>query len=431
MRVRVRERLLLFALVLAPLAWSPSLSEGAPFVRGIRRWSTPLYTRIVIDLDGPARYSRGHLRRPERVFVDVHGARLSWEFGPRAVEVGDGLLRRVRVGYPTPGVVRVVLDLAVLGSYKVFSLENPFRIVVDVKGRGGGRGRRALSAPPSVWPFLPTPGPRRGSPTRPRVGVPRRDAPAEPEDPRQLSLSERFRRGLVTVVIDPGHGGRDPGAIGRYGVREKEVALNLARILRQELRPRFGRNRILLTREEDVFLTLEGRTAIANAREADFFLSIHLNASPRSAARGIETYLLSEASSRRALEVAARENGTTMDQLTDLQKILSDLVHRSKVDESTPLAQRIQDSLVGRLSRRYRGVRDLGVKRAPFYVLLGAQMPSVLVEAGFVTNPLEARRLRSRTYRREIARALAAGILRFIESPQLAEAERTGEFAYR
>lgn len=350
--------------------------------------------------------------------MDVHGARLSWEFGPRAVEVGDGLLRRVRVGYPTPGVVRVVLDLAVLGSYKVFSLENPFRIVVDVKGRGGGRGRRALSAPPSVWPSPPTPGPRR-------------DAPAEPQDPRQLSLSERFRRGLVTVVIDPGHGGKDPGAIGRHGVREKEVALDLARLLREELRPRFGRNRILLTREEDVFLTLEGRTAIANAREADFFLSIHLNASPRSAARGIETYLLSEASSRRALEVAARENGTTMDQLTDLQKILSDLVHRSKVDESTPLAQRIQDSLVGRLSRRYRGVRDLGVKRAPFYVLLGAQMPSVLVEAGFVTNPLEARRLRSRTYRREIARALAAGILRFIESPQLAEAERTGEFAYR
>ena len=229
-----------------------------------------------------------------------------------------------------------------------------------------------------------------------------------------MNLAQRFRHGLGRIVLDPGHGGKDPGAIGLSGLREKRVALDIALRTRRELRRISPRSRVYLTRTTDRYISLPARTSFANEHDADIFISIHANSAHSRRAHGIETYLLSEASSGRALRLAARENGTTLARMSDLQKILNDLGLRSKVTESQQLASQVQQAMLSRLKHSYHGVRNLGVKRGPFYVLLGAQMPSILVEVSFISNRREARRMRSPKYRQALAEGIARGIMRFV-----------------
>ncbi len=380
------------------LLWQASLFKkvfALPQARvlAMRHWAAPGYTRVVIDVSQRVRFSGHRLSNPERVYVDISPARLDPFLANNSTLITQGLVRRVRAGQNRPEVVRVALDVEGLGDFRVFSLESPFRIVVDLRDKTALRGRPQAED----WP-------------------PKKE---KEEDPRQLSLVERFHRGLGTIVLDPGHGGKDPGAIGPGGLEEKVVVLDVGKSLVSLLKKALPGNRILLTRSADRFLALEERTALANTFGADLFISIHANASRRRNARGIETYLLSGSSNRRALEVAARENGTSVEKLSDLQIILHDLLLRSKVEESTGLATTIQSALISRLKTSYRDVRDLGVKKAPFYVLLGAQMPSVLVETSFISNPLEERRLRSRTYREALASAIAEGAREFISTSSL------------
>ncbi len=363
-------------------------------VLAVRHWAAPGYTRVVIDVSEQVRFSGHRLRDPERVYVDISPARLDPFLAKNPTLTARGLLRRVRVAQNRPQVVRVALDVDGVEDFRVFSLESPFRIVVDLRRAAVPREK----APDEGWP----------------------PEEEEEEDPRHLSISERFSRGFGTIVLDPGHGGKDPGAIGPKGLEEKVVVLDVGKRLASYLEGALPGNRILLTRSDDRFLPLEERTALANTFGADIFISIHANASRRRAARGVETYLLSGSSNRRALEVAARENGTTVEKLSDLQIILHDLLLRYKVEESTGLAATIQSALISRLKARYSNVRDLGVKKAPFYVLLGAQMPSVLVETSFISNPVEERRLKSSTYRSAVARAIAHGAKQFVSSPSLA-----------
>ncbi len=249
----------------------------------------------------------------------------------------------------------------------------------------------------------------------------------ETEAPRSVSLFEKpgepipakpakplVPQSLRKIVLDPGHGGKDPGAIGVDGIAEKDIVFGVARKLADKLKA-LGIE-VVLTRKDDRFIPLEERTAIANAEGADLFISLHVNASPNAEARGVETYYLDNTTDEAALRMAARENGIARDKISDLQFILSDLVQNLKLEDSITLAHRLQTSVVTQVGGRYGEVRDLGVKKAQFYVLVGARMPSVLVEMFFVTNRIEARALASDEYQQVLADALLEGIKKYQES---------------
>jgi N-acetylmuramoyl-L-alanine amidase len=238
-----------------------------------------------------------------------------------------------------------------------------------------------------------------------------------PEPPTAIS-NRPVSTGLRRIVVDAGHGGKDPGAIGPNGVREKDVTLSIARKLAGKLRETLGCD-VVLTRDSDVFLPLEERTAIANKVGADLFLSVHANAAPNRQAYGIETYYLNFSKNDKAAAVAARENGTSVKEVGDLELILFDLMANSKINESSRLAAEIQKSLVEQLAERYSEVRDLGVRQGPFYVLLGATMPSVLVETAFISHPREEKRLNTRSFQEESAAAIAAAVKNFALSHKL------------
>ena len=309
---------------------------------------------------------------PARVYVDLpHGTRLGR--GALRAVAASAPVGRARVGVGEHGEVRVVLDLESPATYRV---------------RGDGR-RLVLAFAPvaeSKPPAAPSPIPR---------------APTFPSRPR--------------IVLDPGHGGHDPGAQG-YAV-EKDVTLAIAKHLAVLLGEQLGAE-VVLTRSADATLPLAARTARANAEGADLFVSIHANASPRPRLHGVETYYLNNTHDRGTIRLAAMENGLSLPVPArggaDLRYIVSDLVQAAKMEESIALATAVQRGLVDHLGARYGGVTDLGVKRGPFYVLVGAYMPCVLVETSCLTNPTEGRRLAARAYRDAVAEGIYAGIARFL-----------------
>jgi N-acetylmuramoyl-L-alanine amidase len=224
--------------------------------------------------------------------------------------------------------------------------------------------------------------------------------------------------GLRRIVIDAGHGGKDPGAIGPSGLKEKDVTLAMSLKIAERLRETLGCE-VILTRDRDIYLPLEERTAIANKVGADLFISVHVNAAPNRQAYGIETYYLNFSKNDKAAAVAARENGTTLKEVGDLELILFDLMANAKINESSRLAAEIQRSLVGRLGKQFDEIRDLGVRQGPFYVLLGATMPSVLVEAAFISHPREERRLATSSYHEHTADAIAEAVKSYARAHKL------------
>ncbi len=360
---------LLCSLVVACCLVMPSGVAAADRVEvsDIRYWSYPDYTRIVISLSDPAKFTENRLANPDRLYFDLKNSMLRKEL-QKSINVDNGMLRSVRAGQFSADTVRVVLDLDRMTDFKVITLEDPTRIVIDVRG-----ARQAVS------------------------------------------VKKR-------IVLDPGHGGHDPGAIGPHNLQEKDVVLDIALKLR-ELLSRDGQYEVFLTRETDVFIPLEQRTAIANSKNAELFMSIHANASPRRDAKGIETYLLNWSNDEEAIKVAARENAISLKKMKKMNEgrdvldvMLSDLRRDNKRDESLKLANYVQRNMVSELHRDYSHIVDHGVKQALFYVLFGAQMPSVLVEVSFISNPLEEKLLGTETYRSQLAQSLAAGINRYMSA---------------
>jgi len=352
----------------------------------VRYWSNDNYTRVVIQTSLPVRFRKQELKsngdRPRRIAIDLIDCQIPPDL-PYSVPVEDGLLQRVRNAQFTPSIVRVVLDTQNdIAEFKVFSLDEPFRVVVDLKSAG---------------PFPP------------RNVV--KDAPT--------SLARQLGLGIRRIVIDPGHGGKDPGTVGPNGLKEKDIVLKVAKFLARELRKRLPSCEVILTRDRDVFIPLEERTAIANSKNGDLFLSIHVNAAPTKAARGIETYILDLATSEDAMRVAAQENAVSAKNISDLQAILMDLMQNTKVNESVKLAEKVQEAMINGLKKRYP-VHDLGVKRAPFIVLVGAQMPAILTEIGFLSHPEESKRLASDRYLEQVAVHLAGGVSRYAAGLSLA-----------
>lgn len=394
-----------------------------------RYFSTEGYTRVVFVLNRKTlNFRSGKLKNPPRIFLDIPSGRLRSGFRLPSFE-NTSLAKKMSVGRPSGKKMRIFIHLVHSQiRHNVFTLSNPHRIVIDLResilNNRSSPEPRAHSAPkPKVSSSRSgLPGERlQESPGKGDSLNPRREAQSSQKKTptrKSLNLTERFQKGLGRIVLDPGHGGRDPGTSGKYGLTEKHLVLDISRRIAASLRKRLPPgNKVFLTRTRDKFMSLKKRTSFANEHDADVFVSIHLNSSPGKSTRGIETYLLSEASTPRALEVAARESGTTVARMSDLQKILNDLMLRSKVNESLQLAKKVQASMISKLQKRYGRIKDLGVKRGPFYVLVGASMPSILTEIAFVTNPIEAKRIRTSRYRQTIADGLAEGIGKFVGVP--------------
>jgi len=377
----------------APTAKGRTEAAPAPgtavTVDGLRFWSNPNYTRVVIDANHETDYSHRLLKKdpeihkPQRLYVDLSNSRLKPDL-ERQVPINDDLLTHVRAGQYQKDAVRVVVDIKSFKHYKIFSLKNPFRIVIDVWGHGAPE-KRIAAGPPAV----------------PSNGV-------------SGSLAKQLSLGVSRIVIDPGHGGRDYGAPGYYkGVHEKYITLAIGKRLAQKIRSEL-QCEVVMTRDRDRYLSLEERTAIANTKNADLFISIHTNAARDRRAYGIETFFLNLATDDEAILVAARENATSTKNISDLQTILNDLMQNAKINESSRLAAEVQIALYKTLKGKYSRIKSKGVKQAPFYVLLGAQMPSILIETSFISNPRECKRLKDPHYQDVMCNGIIAGIKKYI-----------------
>lgn len=399
-----------------PATGAPPASAGANKINEIRQWSVPGYARVVLNLNGPAPYSSRLIRSgldgngEKSVQLDLRRVQLANALKPIKPDA-DGLLKGVQYSSPKQDEVKVVITLKDLTSYKVFTLDNPFRLVVDCYS-GEPPALASASATPAA-PSAPAAPPeasgnKPSTPTPPTTyQVPRGRATTTPD---QIGLAAQLGLHIRTVVIDPGHGGKDPGAINGK-LREKDITLDIAKRVAAKLKSELNCT-VLLTREKDVFLPLEDRTAFANTKGADLFISIHVNSAADSGLNGIETYFLNLATDEAAMRVAARENATTQRSLSDLQVILNDLMLNSKVNESNRLARIIHQQLLRTLRTKYK-VTDLKVKQAPFYVLIGARMPAVLCEVGFLSHSTERSRLINKTYLNLLAEGIAKGVVNY------------------
>jgi N-acetylmuramoyl-L-alanine amidase len=381
----------------APIAEDTAVPPDKAAVTGVRFLSWMSYTRVMLELSQEAKYEVRRLKEdsarglPARVYIDITGARMG-AASRDPIRVDDGLLRQVRIGQYSPDVVRVVLDMNNLASHNAFVLADPYRLVIDIYGRKGmSNGASRAEPAPSNAP--PRQAALRGSKPAPVPAV----------------------NGIRKIVLDPGHGGKDPGAIGPGGLAEKDIVLSIAKKLARKLTAEMG-VQVVLTRNDDRYVALEDRTATANAEDADLFISLHLNASPNTEARGLETYYLDNTTDEAAIRLAARENGTSRRNISDLQFILSDMTQNMKLEDSISLAHRLQSSMVGGMTKVMSDVKDLGVKKALFYVLVGARMPSVLVEMFFITNRSEGRAMSRDNYQDAMVKALFEGIEKFGQS---------------
>jgi len=382
-----------------------SKAPGLTQVQQIRHWSTPNYTRVVIDLERAVPFQSNLLeenkdhQKPRRLYLDLKGAYVSSGI-ESPIPIRDGLLRSARAAQYAKDTVRVVLDIDHIDTFKIFPLHDPFRIVIDVRGAEAG-----IREPPRKV--------AAAEPRRTRKGVRKADEPDT-----SVSLARQLGLNVRRIVIDPGHGGKDPGTYFDGGIREKNVVLMLAQMLANKVEEKLGCEAVL-TRDKDVFMPLERRTAFANMQKADLFISLHINAHKQADVHGLETYYLNMATDDRAVLVAARENATSEKNISDLQSILNDLMLNTKISESSKLAHEVQRGMMGRLGKRFTDVKDLGVKQAPFYVLIGAEMPAILVETGFITNPTERKRLQTKSYLEALAEGIVAGMESYIRSISL------------
>ncbi len=481
--------------------------EDSPHVSRIRTWNADKYTRVVIDVGAKVKYQAARLSRPDRIYFDVEGAKLSSALLHKTIDLdGNGFLKNVRVAQNQAGVVRVVLEINRASDYSVFLLPDPYRLVVDVYGNSTAAETAARSTEPPPGPTTedkpgqetaakplargtekaPTDSPNAMDDTEPKsrkqpsqpgknsekpgattpskasrsqisdtsgstlsAAASPADAeiltsPAHPRLPKksardkksahdqaaemgppsipdltldgQHSLTRALGLKIGRIVIDAGHGGHDTGTIGPTGLMEKDLCLDVALRLGKIIQQRLPNAEVVFTRNDDTFVPLERRTEIANEAKADLFISIHANSSQDHQARGVETYYLNFTGSSDAMEVASRENALSENAVHDLQDIVKKIASNEKIEESRDLATMIQDSLAKRMENMNRGDRNRGVRKAPFVVLIGANMPSVLAEISFLSNPSDEQWLKKPENRQRVADGLYRGIEIYLQS---------------
>jgi N-acetylmuramoyl-L-alanine amidase len=532
-------------------------------VQSIRYWSASDYTRVIIDMDLDTRYEKFRISNPDRLCFDITNAKLSSDLRNRTFTVGDELLKQVRVAQYRPDMVRVVLDFSTVGTFSVFELHDPFRVVIDLqrptsiqalgkasasesKQKAEEMGRKPvlkqtadaaqvahptqtelspksdaqataspvtvtqaiarshplavanIESPASDEPKVPPSAPGaenvRGSQTpsiqaasktaelpvrfeakpiaapvktaepktRVSSGTEAKTESARSSDSRPASQpssteaaetkseSKRIDSGLKSpvairtapattpkaaaptsngdrtltrvlglkigrIAIDPGHGGHDLGTVGPGGLAEKDLVLELARILQRLLQEKLGAE-VILTRNDDTFVPLEERTEIANRYQADLFISIHANSSKVRTISGVETYYLNFAQTDSEREVAARENATAVNKVRDLEDLIKKIIQADKAAESRELASIVQKRLHSSARRLFGSTQNRGVRRAPFIVLIGANMPSVLAEVAFISNPKDEKILAKDVHRETLAKALYSGIESYVKT---------------
>ena len=438
----------------------------------IRYWNTEDYTRLVINTGREVKYIEGRLDKPNRVFVDIQNVQLSAALAGKTVVLNDGYVNKIRFGQSSETVARIVLDLGSIKNCQILRLSDPSRLVVDVQGVARNQSHLASNPGWKVRHGAPlsdeldlqassqkssvgkTPEERNvatklAEPTAPSEPIqtkqqgskkpvsatpPKaveiktattRDAPREelknvsrssvPKSDGTRSLIRTLGLKVGRIVIDPGHGGHDTGTTGPSGLQEKDLVLDIALKLKTLVEEKLG-SEVLLTRTDDTFIPLEERTAMANQNQADLFLSIHANSSRNRRVSGVETFFLDFASSPEAEEIAARENSSAQKTIFELQDLVQKIALKEKIDESRELAQIVQKSVTSQLQKAHSQTRDRGVKQAPFIVLIGANMPSILSEVSFMSNPSDEKLLKSSSYRQKLAEALCRGIEAYAEA---------------
>jgi len=465
---------------------SVSHSESAeiPRVRRIRAAANGDATRVTIDLENTVQYTSGRIASPDRIFFDLHAARLTPEVARGNIHVDGTLLTAVRVAQNHSGVVRVVLDVDGVKEYTASLTNNPPQLIIDlyatpspspvktakakrgqqspagngaaedaVAGSNGGtngvqmvasRNSTTTSSPSSDQPAsnpnsaisgsvtgngssTATPNSVPVSRNARSKSVKATSSGTKPDLIRPASAPQPTRDGQSTltrvlglkigrIVIDPGHGGHDTGTIGPTGLMEKDLCLDVALRLGKIIQQRLPGADVVYTRADDTFIPLEERTNIANQAKADLFISIHANSSRDHAARGIETYYLNMKGSAEAMEVAARENATAEQGVHDLQDLVKKIAQTEKIEESKEFAEDIQDSLAKRVQKSSKTVKDRGVRKAPFVVLIGADMPSILTEISFLSNPADEKLLKQPEQRQKVAEGLYQGVASYLQS---------------
>jgi N-acetylmuramoyl-L-alanine amidase len=403
-------------------ATNPSREVSPPPVR-IKRVDyrrQPNSTQIVIHTEGPTKISRNRLRDPERVYFNFFNARLDSSI-KRDIQVGGDVLTRLRVSQFDKTTSRLVLDIPANKGIKIVTSQDDAKVVIDVFAPT----KRSITAKKSK----PTPAPKPMD----RLAVRKKQVSTTPKPVARVAVKTKSvavsrsvavavaprsktvaRSQAPLIIVDPGHGGKDDGATSPNGLLEKELNLDISRRLKKILETRYG-YQVIMTRHDDTFIPLEERGEIANKQNADLFVSIHVNAAKRRSAHGIETYYLGVANSAQAQETAARENGELVHSVKDnqVQQILANMISTMKINASAVLASHVQERLHRSINKKFSGVKDLGVKEGPFFVLHDTNMPSILVEVGFITNPREERRLRRSDYLDRLASAIAQGVHEF------------------
>jgi len=368
--------------IAAPIP-SPNLNHGAlPAVTGVRHWSSPNSSTVVVDLQEQVQYEAHRLTNPDRIYFDLHDTSLAPALMGQTIKIGDAFLQRVRVAQPVKGITRVVLETtATTSSFSVSMEENPCRLVVEVgKGNANLQGGTSSNMPDTQAPLA--------SPT---------------------SQQSQIKAGVVPslrIVVDPGHGGWDLGTVGRTGLLEKDLVLDIAQRLSSLLQKDLNAD-VILTRSDNTYVSLERRAEIANLAKADLFVSIHANYSSSSSARGVETYYTDTYSSVHARTPESSATAGTTPDWTNVDI-------RTKVQESRLLAQSVQRTLFGILSQATPGLENRGTKEAGYAVLTGTTMPAILAEVSFVSSPPDEAKLRQEAYRERIARALYDGISHYV-----------------
>ncbi len=454
-----------------------SPNGGVPRVRRITAKASAESTRVTVDLEDTVQYSSARIRNPDRIFFDIHSARLTPEVAKTSIRVEGDLLTAVRAAQNHNGIVRVVLDVNGVKEYTATLQDNPPELIIDLFPNSGptrtAQGKRASrsqvsskkaqsrqssddavvdvanvvpdtsataqpapsEAPPiSSTPSLPPSLVRGDSPTNGsahskslKANATKTGTGAKPDLIQPATAPQPTRDGQSTltrtlglkigrIVIDAGHGGHDTGTIGPTGLMEKDLCLDVALRLGKIIQQRLPGADVVYTRSDDTFIPLEERTHIANEAKADLFISIHANSSHDHGARGIETYYLNLKGSPDAMEVASRENATAQESIHDLEDLVKKIARSEKIDESREFAADIQESLAKRIQKSYRPVKDRGVRKAPFVVLIGADMPSILTEISFLSNPADEQLLKKPDHRQRVAEGIYQGVAEYLQS---------------
>lgn len=453
-------------------------ADGAPRIRRITASANADETRVTIDLEDTVQYTSARIKNPDRIFFDLHSARLTPEVARGNIPVLGKLLTGVRVAQNHAGVVRVVLDVQGVQDYATTEVDNPPQLVIhlysDLRHHGimsaansqnakpkrgavqaseeatagsedTGNVKAVSAVNPAVDPGAApgnsgarNPASRgknsRGNSLKASNAKPDLIQPSgapEPTRDGQSTLTRALGLKIGRIVIDPGHGGHDTGTIGPTGLMEKDLCLDVALRLGKIIQQRLPGAEIIYTRSDDTFIPLEERTNIANQAKADLFISIHANSSHDHAARGVETYYLNLKGSAEAMEVAARENASSDEGVHDLEDMVKKIAQNEKIDESKEFAEDIQDSLAKRVQKASRAEKNRGVRKAPFVVLIGADMPSILTEISFLSNPADEKLLKQPEYRQRVAEGLYQGVADYLQSMNSVSLNLPGKGASR